>query len=130
MNNYAGVLKMDAIVFDKIEFTRKGFKTNNKLKSNLNIQIGTDEENNYKVTLILNGNKKDEYEFSISLSGFFTIKNVEKMEDTLKQDLIGKNAVAIMMPYLRSEVTLLTAQPETDSVVLPVFNINKMINKT
>ncbi len=33
---------------------------------------------------------------------------------------------AILMPYLRSELTLLTAQPDTDSVVLPPFNINKM----
>lgn len=120
---------MHAIVFDKIEFTRKGFKTDTELKFQLNIRIGTDEENNYKVTLILNGNKKDEYEFSISLSGFFTIKNIETMKDTLKQDLINKNAVAIMMPYLRSEVTILTAQPETDSVVLPVFNISKIIDK-
>lgn len=36
---------------------------------------------------------------------------------------------AILMPYLRSEVSLLTAQPETDCVVLPVFNINKMLEE-
>ena len=33
------------------------------------------------------------------------------------------------MPYLRSELTLLTALPDTDSVVLPIFNINKMLEK-
>ena len=48
------------------------------------------------------------------------------MEDKIVRDLINKNAVAILMPYLRSELTLLTAQPDTDSVVLPPFNINKM----
>lgn len=32
------------------------------------------------------------------------------------------------MPYLRSEVSLLTAQPETESVILPVFNVNNMID--
>ena len=51
------------------------------------------------------------------------------MEDKIVQDLINKNAVAILMPYLRSELTLLTAQPDTDSVVLPPFNINKMLEK-
>lgn len=40
---------------------------------------------------------------------------------------MSKNAVAILMPYLRSELTLLTAQPDTESVVLPPFNINKMM---
>lgn len=44
-----------------------------------------------------------------------------------KETLIHKNAVAIMMPYLRSEVSLLTSQPETNSIVMPIFNINKMI---
>ena len=57
------------------------------------------------------------------------IENNKNLEDTLKQDLISKNAVAIMMPYLRSEATLLTAQPGTDSIVLPIFNINNMIDK-
>ena len=48
---------------------------------------------------------------------------------SLLQTLINKNAGAILMPYLRSELTLLTAQPDTDSVVLPIFNINKMLEK-
>ena len=39
------------------------------------------------------------------------------------------DAVAILMPYLRSELTLLTAQPEMESVVLPPFNINKMLEQ-
>lgn len=128
MSNYDSVLHMQAIVFDNIEFERKGFKNDNELEFNLEIQIGTDKENRYKVTLILKGNKKDEYEFSVSLSGFFMIEDVKSMDDKLKQNLISKNAAAIMMPYLRSEVTLLTSQPGTDSVVLPIFNINKIID--
>lgn len=129
MNDYASILQMQELVFDTIEFTRKGFKKDNNVEFKLQIQIGIDEENNYKVTLILRADKKDEYEFLISLSGFFMIENNKNLEDTLKQDLISKNAVAIMMPYLRSEATLLTAQPGTDSVVLPIFNINNMIDK-
>ena len=46
----------------------------------------------------------------------------------MKNNLVSKNTVAILMPYLRSEVSLLTAQPNTDTVVLPVFNINNMID--
>ena len=43
-------------------------------------------------------------------------------------NLYQKNSVAILMPYLRSEISLLTAQPETETVVLPVFNINRMMD--
>ena len=34
-----------------------------------------------------------------------------------------------MMPYVRSEISLITAQPGVETVVLPPFNINNMINK-
>lgn len=93
----------------------------------MKILIGNTEDEKYKVTLVINGIKEKEYEFEISLSGFFILENAEDLPDDLKQSLIKKNTVAIMMPYLRSQISLLTAQPGTESVVLPVFNVNKMI---
>lgn len=114
------------MVFDKIEFERKGFKNTEELKFKLQIQIGLDENETYKVTLVLNGTKQDEYNIDISLSGFFKDEGKENLDNKMVQDLINKNAVAILMPYLRSELTLLTAQPDTDSVVLTPFNINNM----
>lgn len=129
MNNYNSALILQKIVFDKIEFTRKGFKNTSELEFELQVQIGVGEDGTYKVTLVLNGTKQDEYNITISLSGFFEIELKDKLEDSVVQNLIRKNAVAILMPYLRSELTLLTAQPDTDSVVLPPFNINKMLDK-
>ena len=126
MNNYSSVFTLTKMVFDKIEFERKGFKNENELKFRLQVQIGKNRDNAYKVTLVLEGDKKDEYELQLSLTGFFEIQNSDELSDSTVQALIEKNAVAILMPYLRSEVTLLTAQPETDSVVLPTFNINKL----
>ena len=120
-------LILQHLVFDEIEFKRLGFKTESEVNYELEIQIGRDHDNqeNYKVTLVLNGKKDKEYIFKIVLSGFFEIKNAENISD--KETLIHRNAVAIMMPYLRSEVSLLTSQPETNSIVMPIFNINKMI---
>ena len=126
MDNYSSVLTLTKMVFDKIEFERKGFKNENELKFRLQVQIGKNRNSAYKVTLVLEGDKKEEYELQISLTGFFEIQNSDELSDSIVQALIEKNAVAILMPYLRSEVTLLTAQPETDSVVLPTFNINKL----
>ncbi len=124
---YESNLILQHLVFDEIEFKRLGFKTESEVNYELEIQIGRDHDNqeNYKVTLVLNGKKDKEYIFKIVLSGFFEIKNAENISD--KETLIHRNAVAIMMPYLRSEVSLLTSQPETNSIVMPIFNINKMI---
>ncbi|SDH36575.1 protein-export chaperone SecB [Marvinbryantia formatexigens] len=124
MGNYNSILNLQKLVFDRIEFDRKGFKNTQELKFELQVQIGLNEDDTYKVTLVLKGTKQDEYNIDISLSGFFRVEG--QVEDKTVQDLIKKNAVAILMPYLRSELTLLTAQPDTDSVVLPPFNINKM----
>ena len=127
MSNSNSVLILQRMVFDKIEFNRKGFKNNQELKFELQVLIGSDDNDIYKVTLVLKGTKQDEYDIVISLSGFFKFDGKEKVKDQTFQDLLNKNAVAILMPYLRSELTLLTAQPETDNVVLPPFNINKML---
>ncbi len=128
MNKINSALIMQKLVFDKISFERKGFKNDNELKFELQVQIGRSEDGDYKVTLTLKGDKAEEYLFEVSLSGFFEIDNSEALDHKTTQDLINKNAVAILMPYLRSEVTLLTAQPDTESVVLPPFNINRMMD--
>lgn len=124
------VLKLNNLVFDKIEFKRLGFQNDNEIKLNIQSNIsqkqGTDI---YKINLVLNGSKTDEYSFEISLTGFFSIENSQDITQELKADLVSKNAIAILMPYLRSEVSLLTAQPGMDCVVLPAFNINKMLEE-
>ena len=125
MKNYNSLLTLQKLVFDKIEFDRKGFKNKNELTFELQVQIGIGEDSVHRVTLVLKGEKKEEYNLIISLSG----EKEDSVNDEMVQNLINKNAVAIMMPYLRSELTLLTAQPDTDSVVLPPFNINAMLEK-
>ena len=126
MGDFNSVLTLQKMVFDRIEFDRKGFKNNKELEFELQVQIGFDKNSTYKVTLVLNGTKQDEYSIVISLSGFFEIDMQEELDKKVVEDLINRNADANLMPYLRSELTLLTAQPDTDSVVLPPFNINKM----
>lgn len=123
------VLRLNRLLFDKIEFNRLGFRNDSKLE--LEIQSNISQRKNaeiYKVTLILKGKKPDEYTFEISLSGFFSLETDCQLTEELKNSLITKNSVAILMPYLRSEVSLLTAQPDMECVVLPALNINNMLD--
>lgn len=122
------VLKLRRIVFDKIEFKRLGFSSEKELELEIQSTISQQEgKNSYRVTLDLTGNKPEEYLLGISLTGFFSIESEEMLEEETKNTLITSNSVAILMPYLRSEVSLLTAQPGVDCVVLPVFNISEMM---
>lgn len=125
------VLQMDKIVFDKIEFKRLGLSSDKELELEIQSSISQRQDAEvYRITLVLNGNKPEEYIFEISLTGFFTIESNDELTEELKNTLLTKNAVAILMPYLRSEVSLLTAQPGVECVVLPAFNINKMLEDT
>ena len=46
-----------------------------------------------------------------------------------KGDRFAQNMLAIMFPYLRSYVSLLTTQPEIPPIVLPTMNIVAMVGK-
>lgn len=131
MNNKKkeSILKLDKIVFDKIEFERRGFKNDEELKIELLSNISQRKESSiYKVNLLLRGEKHNEYAMEISVSGYFRIESDSYSTDKLKNELITKNSVAILMPYLRSQVSILTAQPDVECVVLPPFNINNMLS--
>ena len=131
MNNkkIESLLQLDKLVFDKIEFNRVGFKNDKELELELQSTISQREEKNiYRVTLFLRGKKPEEYTIEISLSGYFSIELENEMDSDLQDNLITKNTVAILMPYLRSQISILTAQPEVECVVLPPFNISNMVD--
>lgn len=43
-------------------------------------------------------------------------------------EMLEKNAIAIMFPYIRSYISLITTQPGMDPIVLPVMNIAAMLD--
>ena len=125
----SSVLILDELVFDKIEFTRHDLKNDNELEFNLKAKAGRNNDGIYRVVLTLEAEKPEEYTIEITISGFFSFKESENLSDELKETLINRNAVAIIMPYLRSQMSLLTAQPGMECVVLPPFNVSDILNK-
>lgn len=127
-NEIKSVLSLDKLVFEKIEFKRNGMKNENEIEFNLQVFINKKQgEEIYKVTLILTGNKEKEYVLEIALSGYFSFDSSEDLDEETKGAMINQNTVAILMPYMRSQVSLITAQPEVDCVVLPPLNIVKIM---
>lgn len=122
------VLKLEKIVFDKIEFNRIGFRNDEDFNLEIQSSIAKKKDKDYRITLSLKGIKEKEYTIEIRISGFFSIDLAECVDEELKNTLVTKNTVAILMPYLRSQVSILTAQPDVECVVLPPFNINNMVD--
>ena len=118
------VLQISHFVFDKIHFQRSGFKSEGGDLSPAQIGVGIKklDANQYTVSLTVSVKKENEYEASVTIIGFCEVD--DNRPDL--QDLLNINAPSILFPYARAELTLITAQPETDSVVLPVVNFQAM----
>ena len=117
---------MEHIVFDELSFKRKGFKKQEEQDVQIQFGVAIDKigDGKYRVSLKITADQPDEYTVEARISGFFSIS--ESYE--LKDELLQKNAVAILFPYIRSELTLLTSQPEVTPIVLPTLNISAMID--
>lgn len=120
------VLKLNTLVFDEVTFKRLGMQNKNELEVSFSVSIGENisDATIKKISVRITGEKKDEYTFEIQATGYFVYNG--NVDDTI----IQQNAVAIVMPYIRSEVSILTAQPGIEPVVLPPFNIIEMMKES
>ena len=95
-------------------------------RSSIGKNIEEINNNEYKCSLALKMSDEDETaELEIVVSGIFEF-NIE-MKNEQKQIIITKNTMAILFPYLRAQVTMMTSQPDMEPVVLPAININALL---
>ena len=126
-NTISGVLKITHVVFDEISFKRLGFQNKKERESQLGIGKHVEKlrDGKYQVSLSARVIREEEYEAEVSITGYCEIA-----EDTPNKDrILNENAIAILFPYVRAELTLLTAQPETEPLVIPAVNINAMLKQ-
>ena len=82
------------------------------------------------LVVVKNGDEQIETEILKLCENLYTQYFFEfrtKLEQEKKDIIITKNTVAILFPYLRSQVTLMTAQPDIEPVVIPAININALL---
>ena len=120
------ILKLNHLLFDEITFNRVNFKSKNDLQVEFGFAFNKRENGEFVSSIRIIGTKKDEYNFVVRASGYFQIS--EAVEDS--DILIQQNAIAIVFPCIRSQISLLTAQPEVDPVILPPMNIAQMVKES
>ncbi|WP_313184804.1 protein-export chaperone SecB [Lacrimispora sp.] len=122
------ILSAKKIYFEKIFFQRS--KHNGNIIKFSDTGIGKEiiavNENEYKCSINLNMSDNDEdATLEIKVSGIFELRG--DFDEETRNVIIAKNTMAILFPYLRSQVTLLTAQPDVEAVILPPININALL---
>lgn len=122
-NHLGSVLTIHHFVFNSIRFERKGFKQQDQeIKTKIGVQVKKTDADKYTVMLQVTAEKDNEYEASVSISGYCEIDDNAPQKDLILQ----VNAPAILFPYVRAQLSLLTAQPETEPIVLPVINFQEI----
>lgn len=125
IKNKKSSLQLEKIIVEDLSFKRlstEGTKIENDSEISFSKQLNQIEENLYKVTVGVHINSDNICNINITMAGFFRLEE----DSALGKSLLLTNTVAILFPYIRSQLTLLTSQPGFDSVILPVMNINAL----
>ena len=120
------ILKLNGIHFNELSFKRRDSTDSVIDDCELTRKIVDIDVDNFTVELNFKLSTSI-FEMSISLEGKLNIV----CEDALMKERLKKNnTISILFPYIRSEVTLLTSQPEMTPVIIPPININKLIDES
>lgn len=125
-------LQMKDIYFSKIECLQN--KDLSKLgevnlKTNYKVDIKDINEDEKEILFEVQIFSEDErLTINLVANGLFKLESVNLSKE--EKDIVFKhNAVAIMFPFIRSQVALITAQPGLNSVMLQPINTSKIWNK-
>lgn len=117
------VLKLKRIYFNELNFSRKDVEKSN---IDVNVEKKQSTDNEYEITLNLSiANSEEKYTVNVSIVGVFEFS--ENADEVTKNIIIEKNTISILFPYVRSQVTLLTSQPDIKPMIIPPLNINNLI---
>ena len=124
MNQIPSILKLQSIWFEKISYQRLSSENDDcTSKVGINV-IGPEvDHDNFVVAIQVHLTGEGKYILDVVLKGQFSISGGLNESNSY----LLTNAVAIMFPYLRSEVSLLTTQPGIAPVVLPPINVQQLM---
>lgn len=121
-------IKMLDLYFSELTFKNKR-RTNEpaNMQCENKVEYVYDPADSTKVTVLLDTTLKsnnDTIDIIVKTVGVFSIPL--EIEEGERKFIEKNNTLAIMFPYVRSAITLLTAQPGLMPIVLPPINIAKL----
>lgn len=121
-SKYASPLILDEILILESNFKRS-LNSLEDVKLGLKINREINQISNDEYRIVLDTTVADDEKVSVF------VKCIAKFRTTQEnRGLIEKNAIAIMFPYIRSYISIITTQPGMTPIVLPAMNIVAMLN--
>lgn len=122
------ILVLEKISVEKLYFERLSdavhrVESTDKISFYHNLNKMEDQLFRVRLGVILNEDGK--YRIEVEISGLFRLSE----DSVLGKKILENNTVAILFPYLRSQLTLLSSQPDFEPIILPALNINALLNE-
>ena len=113
------------------QFDRVQINLNNHKSKDLSLAFETkglyDNENStFELQFVINvSNKESENPFvEISCKGIFKFENVSTFEEI--PEFFYRNSIAILFPYVRAYLSLVTTQANVPGIILPTLNLSNL----
>lgn len=133
MNNTDCKLQMLDLYFSKFDFVqdrdKKSEDSEYNTSLNINYAINSKDETRIKITIdTIVKNKSESILVNLQTIGIFRMDKSD-LDLTVYDHLIKVNTVAIMLPYIRSQISLITTQPGITPIMIPPVNVNSLAEK-
>ncbi|MBE6638897.1 MAG: preprotein translocase subunit SecB [Ruminococcaceae bacterium] len=123
INKMKSDLRMENFHFVECSVSRSAIIENGSLSFDLNKEINELENGDYSVVLTLTIHKENnDLNVRVVAAAMFSM---DSDDVELIRSIMETNTVAIMFPFIRSQVSLLTTQPGMIPIVLPPINTAK-----
>ena len=116
------------LVLEKIEIVESTFRKRDEAIDGLELGVQVERKLNklddgfFEVLLETTVSDEEEKVF-VNVKGRAIFSTQQE-----NMDILEKNTIAIMFPYIRSYISIVTTQPGMNPIVLPAMNIVAMVN--
>lgn len=112
--------------FDKVHIDLKNHKSNDLDLSFNTKGVYYNEKSTFELQFeVIVSNKESENPFvEISCNGTFKFDNVSSYEDI--PEFFYRNSIAILFPYVRAYLSLVTTQANVPGIILPTLNLSNL----
>lgn len=122
MDTIKSNLIMNNLAFTKISINRS-FELSNCIEIVGSFNVKYEEINDEEINVYLSYNaksKKEDLTIELELKGKFSVFDIE--DEDVKRYLLHVNSIAIMFPFLRSQISIVTTQPGLVPIQIPIVN--------
>ena len=126
------ILQLKDLYFEKCEFSQTRTDDNSDYNSSFQITyaLNSKDESDIKVTIDTTvSNETNSISVLLRTVGIFKLEKGDLEQETYDH-LLKANTAAILFPYVRSQISLLTTQPGIKPVIIPPININALLSNS